>query len=83
MNGYVSYLDQPCERCGDKKILTKVRKTTLKNLSSVSEIEYSQINCTNKVCQKEFEVNLAEKIIKADAIKLKREEAKALRAKKN
>lgn len=81
MNEKVPYLDQPCERCGSKKILTKVHKVKLQNISSTSEIEYSLIICTNTPCQKEFEINLAERALKAEAIRLKREEAKALRLK--
>lgn len=81
MNDKVSYLDQPCERCGSKRVLTKLRKVTLQNLSSTSEIEYSQINCVNAICQKEFETDLAEKTLKAESIKQKREEAKAARSK--
>lgn len=77
----VPYLNQPCERCGSKKVVTKVRKATLHNLSGTSKIEYSMITCTDKNCQKEFELNLAEKVMKDQAIKLKREEAKAARAK--
>lgn len=76
MDGKLSYLEQPCERCGNKKNLIKIHKATLKNLSGVSKIEYSQIICTNAVCQKEFEKNLAEKASKAEAIKLKREKEK-------
>lgn len=81
MKNSIPYLEQPCERCGNKKALTEVHKEILKNLSGGSEIEYSQIVCTNAACQKIFEVNLAEKRIKAEEIKLKREEAKAARAK--
>lgn len=81
MNNTIPYLDQPCERCGSKKILTNVRKVTLKNLSGTSEIEYSQITCVNTICQKEFEIDLEKKLLKVAAIKLKREEAKAARTK--
>lgn len=81
MNGNIPYLDQPCERCGSKKLLSKIHKTKIKNLSGVSEIEYSQITCSNAACQKSFEISLEERTLKAEAIKLKREEAKAARLK--
>lgn len=83
MNNTIPYLEQPCERCGSKKALTKVRKSKVQNLSGTSDIEYSQIICVSAACQKEFEKNLEEKILKADAIKLKREEAKTARTKLN
>ncbi len=81
MNNKTSYLDQPCERCGSKKKLAKIRKASLPNLSGTSQIEYSQVICTNEACQKEFEFRLQEKTQKDEAIKLKREEAKAARIK--
>lgn len=77
------YLDQPCERCGSKKTLAKVRKARLTNLSGTSQIEYSQVICTKKVCQEEFEQRLQEKVEKDQAIKLKREEAKAAAVARN
>lgn len=79
MNDKTPYLEQPCERCGGKKAIAKVRNGKLQNLSGVSKIEYSQIICTNKACQKEFETRLQEKTEKEAAIRLKREENKAAR----
>lgn len=82
MSNNIPYLEQPCERCGSKKLLSKVRKATLQNLSSVSKIEYSLITCKNAICQKEFEANLEDKRIKAEEVRIKREEAKAASATK-
>jgi len=79
MNDKTPYLEQPCERCGSKKAISKVRNGKLQNLSGVSLVEYSQIICMDKACQKEFETKLQEKIEKEAAIKLKREENKAAR----
>lgn len=72
------YLDQPCERCGSKKTLINIKKKS-PTLTITMQIEYSQIICTNKACQKEFEDKLAEKRQKEELIRLKREENKAAR----
>ena len=71
-----SYLDQPCERCGSKKTIIKVRKGRTQTLSGSAAIEYSQIVCTNNECQKQFEMKLEERIQKEELVRLKREENK-------
>jgi len=71
-----SYLDQPCERCGNKKTIIKVRKGRTQTLSGSAAIEYSQIVCTNNECQKQFEMKLEERIQKEELVRLKREENK-------
>lgn len=76
MTNKTSYLNQPCERCGHKKNLSKIRKGSLSNLSGAVQIEYSQIICTNVICQKEFEGKLKEKQQKEELIRLKRAEHK-------
>lgn len=75
----VPYLEQPCERCGKKKKLSETGKESMPNLSNSVKIEYSQVICTDSLCQREFEEKLQEKALKELAIKLKREEAKAAR----
>lgn len=50
-----TYLDQPCERCGSKRKVAKKWKETLPTFSGTTVVEYSQIICTNKVCQAESE----------------------------
>lgn len=72
-----SYSDQPCERCNSKKKIINVRKVKTSTFNQATVIEYSQIICTNKVCQTEFENRLLEKQEKDAAIKLKRAEHKA------
>ncbi|OGE25287.1 hypothetical protein A3C26_04045 [Candidatus Daviesbacteria bacterium RIFCSPHIGHO2_02_FULL_39_12] len=74
-----SYSDQPCERCGSKKAIIIIDKVITAVSARGAKIEYSQIVCTNIVCQKEFDSKLAEKIQKNEAIKLKRAEEKAAR----
>ncbi len=76
MTNKTSYLDQPCERCGHKKNLSKIRKASLSKMSGSVQIEYSQIICTNGKCQKEFEGKLKEKMDKEALIRLKRAEHK-------
>lgn len=78
MNPKLPYLDQPCERCGSKKALINIKKKS-PTLTITMQIEYSQIICTNKACQKEFEARLAEKREKEELIRLKREANKAAR----
>ncbi|MBI2599603.1 hypothetical protein HYW43_01640 [Candidatus Daviesbacteria bacterium] len=74
-----SYEDQPCERCGSKKSITIIQKVASSISPSGAKIEYSQIVCTNKACQQEFDRRLVEKTQKNEAIQLKRAEEKAAR----
>lgn len=72
----LSYLNQPCERCGGKKTVVKIRKGRTQTLSGSAAIEYSQIVCINNECQKQFELKLEERIQKEELVRLKREENK-------
>lgn len=73
------YVDQPCERCGSKKRINIIQKVTTPALINAAKIEYSQIICTNEVCQREFERKLLEKMQKDEALMLKRKQEKAAR----
>lgn len=66
------YLNEPCVRCGSKKRIAKTWKETLITFNGKSIVEHSQIVCTNKICQSDFE-----KILLEEA--KKREVAKALK----
>jgi hypothetical protein len=81
MNTKSLYIDQPCERCGSKKKLTKIRNESISNIGGASILEYSRIICTDSVCQAEFETKIEEKKQKDESIRLKREENKAARVK--
>lgn len=69
----IPYEDEPCSRCGSKKSVSKPRKQTLPTLSSITEVEYSRIICTNALCQHEFEVNLAKEQKKRKTLRLEKE----------
>lgn len=73
-----SYADQPCERCGSKKGIIIIQKVA-STISIGAKIEYSQLVCTNKKCQQEFDRKLLEKTQKNAEIQLKRAEEKAAR----
>ncbi len=67
------YLSQPCERCGSKKRVEKTWKETQQTFSGTTIVEYSQIVCTNKVCQATLDKNLLEEARKRKALKLTKE----------
>ena len=79
MIGKVLYKDQPCERCGSKKSISNIHDVITPALIGSVKVGYSQIICTNHICQKEFERNLLEEMQKKEAIRLKREEDKTAR----
>lgn len=74
-----SYVDEPCERCGRKKRISKSWTEKLETISGVSVVEVSQITCTNKACQDIFDKNRAEELLKVNARKLQKEEQDKLR----
>lgn len=75
----VSYIDQPCERCGSKKRISKTWKEELQTSLGVSMLEVSQIVCTNSVCQALFDKNRAEELARVNERKLKKEEQDKIR----
>lgn len=51
-----AYLNQPCERCGSKRFLSKAwKEVSLNDSGREISVEYTQVDCTDKACQKEFE----------------------------
>ncbi len=77
-----SFVKQPCERCGSKKRISKTWKEKIPTLSGVTEVEYSQIICTNIVCQTEFDENLEKERKKRESLRLQKEKNDALRKEK-
>lgn len=68
-----SYFTAPCERCGKPKLIGKTWKETIETYSGKSEIEHTQIVCSDKACQEAFEKALAEETKKKEALKAGRE----------
>lgn len=68
-----SYIDQPCERCGSKRRVSKTWTETVETIIGVSTLEMSQITCTNKVCQDLFDKNRAEEVAKINERKVAKE----------
>lgn len=70
-----TYLDQPCDRCGSKRKIAKKWKEKIPTFSgSMTVVEYTQIVCTNKVCQLENEKQLSKDLEKRKEIRVKKEE---------
>ncbi|MDE2589666.1 MAG: hypothetical protein KGL95_08395, partial [Patescibacteria group bacterium] len=69
----LSYLESPCERCGSKKKVAKRWKEKIPTFTGSTVVEYSQIVCTNVVCQKAFDEALAKEEKKRQALRLEKE----------
>lgn len=77
---HIDYVDQPCGRCGSKCYISKTWKEKIPNYSGgFTEVECSQIKCSNKDCQKEFEKRQAEEEAKKESNRVKKEENDAAR----
>ncbi len=78
------YLNQPCERCGSKKRISKTWTEKLPTLTGTTIVKHSQIVCTSEICQAEFDKQLLEERKKREAMRFNKEtkEAKS-KAKKN
>lgn len=72
---FIAYIDLPCERCGSKKYISKTWTQTVKTSFGTTKLENSQIDCSNKKCQKEFAVNRKIEIQKVADRKLAKEES--------
>lgn len=79
INSDNSYLNKPCDRCGEKRRVAKRWKERIPTFSGTTVVEYSQIICLNKECQAKFEKQLIEERKKRDAVKAVREENAAIR----
>lgn len=69
-----TFLDTTCKRCGSKRKISRTWKEKLPTITGTTEVEYSQIVCTNKECQTAFEENLVEENKKRDILRQKKEE---------
>lgn len=74
-----SYVDQPCPQCGSKRRISKTWKETIPTFTGTTTVKYSQIVCTNNVCQLAFDKQLLKDTQKRRAIKLKKEANDAAR----
>lgn len=74
-----TYLDQPCERCGSKRKIAKTWKEKIPTFSGTTMVEYSQIVCTNKQCQKENERQLVKDLEKREEIREKKQKNDSIR----
>jgi len=75
----MAYLDDPCDRCGYKRISTKSHMEVLETFSGKQKIEVSVIVCTNKECQKAFEENFAAAQKQSEERKAQKEERESAR----
>lgn len=75
----MTYIDQPCERCGSKKRISRSWTEKAQTMAGVSILEMSQIICTNKACQDLFEKNRTEELIKINERKTAKEEQDKIR----
>lgn len=79
-----SYTDQPCPRCGSKLFISRVWKEKVPTYSGgFTEVECSQIECTNKACQSEFVRQRLEDEKKKEATRQKKKENDANRKAKS
>lgn len=84
ISNVISYLNQPCERCGSKKRISKTWTERLPTLTGTTIIKHSQIVCTSEVCQAEFDKHLLEESKKREAVKLNKKANEATsKARKN
>lgn len=73
-----------CERCGSKKRVSKTWKENIPTMTGKkTTVVYSQIVCTNPVCQKAFEENLEKETKKREILQMQKEERDRLRKEKS
>lgn len=77
---HIAYVDQPCDRCGSKRYIARTWKEKIPTYSGgFTVVECTQIKCSNKVCQKEFEQRQADETAKREVNRIKKEENDAIR----
>lgn len=74
-----SFEEKPCDRCGSKKRISKKWKEKIPTMTGTTVVEYSQIVCTNAICQKAFEENLEKETKKRELVKLEKEAKEKIR----
>ena len=75
----MTYIDQPCDRCGSEKRISRSWTERVQTMAGISILEMSQIICTNKMCQELFDKNRAEELVKINERKLAKEEQDKIR----
>lgn len=73
------YANQVCERCGSKKRITTMRKEVLQTYTGTSDLEISEIVCTNEECQAAFEIKMEEDAKKRMKLKEEKEKSEIIR----
>lgn len=76
---HTPYAEQPCERCGSKKKVSKTWKEKIPTFTGTTEVEFSQIICTNIECQKVFDENIVKDAKKREDVRVQREEREKVR----
>jgi hypothetical protein len=74
-----TYLDQPCDRCGSPKKISKTWKEKIITISGTQIVEVSQTVCTNKECQADFDKNREEELSKIEERKSSKEASDRIR----
>jgi len=62
-----------CTRCNKPNIIVKTWVETIETRSGKSKLTHTQLACSDKDCQKEFERKLAEEIKKREDMKMRNE----------
>jgi len=62
-----------CTRCGSPEKIAKTWVEIIETRTSKSKLTHTQLACTNKDCQKKFEVKLSEEIKRREDMKMKNE----------
>ena len=71
-----SYENEPCNRCGSKRKISKTWEESIPNLMGGVIIQtHSQVTCKNIDCQKAFDINLAEEKEKREKIRKAKEKS--------
>ena len=73
------YNDQPCDRCGSRKIVSKTWEEKLQTSLGDTIIEVSQTICSNKECQEQFNKDRSEEVDRINARKAAKEEQDKIR----
>lgn len=73
------YLEQPCDRCGSKRFVSRVWKESISTFSGTITVDCSQIDCTNVECQRVFDQALKKETEKREEVKRKKEENDVIR----
>lgn len=77
----MSYIDDPCDRCGSRRIISKSHFEVVETFSGKQKIEVSVIECINKTCQSaQNKINKADKK-ESEERKKKKEAMDLLKAK--